>query len=178
MSPEAYTPAPTPSPQPTSAATPRRGGFGRALLTLLVLALLGAAGWTWFSLSWSYSVGDRAGVLQKVSRKGWICKTWEGELAQFIVAGVAPQIWTFSVREASVAAQLSASVGERVQLHYSEHVGVPTACFGDTRYYVERVTVLDVAQRGAPAAPAAPATPATSPPAAVPAPAGPAATSP
>ncbi len=137
-------------PGPTAPTTPiappaapkRRGGFGRFLLALIVLLLAGLAAWTWFSLYWSYSEGDRAGVLQKFSRKGWICKTWEGEVAQYVVAGVAPRIWTFSVRDSGVAAEVSRQVGRNVQLHYTEHVGVPTSCFGDTPYFVERVTVM------------------------------------
>jgi hypothetical protein len=120
----------------------KRGGFGRWLLVLLLVAALVAGGWTWFTLTWAYSEGDRAGVLQKFSRKGWVCKTYEGELAQFIVAGVAPQIWTFSVRDPAVAAELTSVVGQRVQLHYTEHVGVPTNCFGETAYFIEKVVPL------------------------------------
>jgi hypothetical protein len=123
----------------TGAGASRGGGLGRTLLVGLLVLALGAAGWTWFTLSWSYSDGDRGGVLQKFSRKGWICKTYEGELAMYIVAGVAPQIWQFSVRDPEVAAQLGRFVGERVQLHYTEHVAVPTSCFGETRYFVDRV---------------------------------------
>ena len=123
----------------SGSSPPRGGGFGRALLSLLVVAVLAAAAWTWFTLSWSYSDGDRGGVLQKFSRKGWVCKTYEGELAMYIVAGVAPQIWQFSVRDPKVAEQLGSFVGERVQLHYTEHVGVPTNCFGETPYFVDRV---------------------------------------
>ena len=87
------------------------GRFGRILLTVLVLAVLLGALWTWFSLSWAYSEGERAGVLQKFSKKGWICKTYEGELAQYVVGGVAPQIWYFSTRDEKLAKQLSAAVG-------------------------------------------------------------------
>jgi hypothetical protein len=105
----------------------------------LLVPALAAAGWTWFSLSWAYSEGDRAGVLQKFSRKGWICKTYEGELAQYVVAGVAPQIWTFTVRDPQVADELTRVVGRQVQLHYTEHRGVPTTCFGETPYFVEKV---------------------------------------
>lgn len=123
-----------------NAASTRGGGFLRALATLLVAALLAGAAWTWFSLNWSYSEGDRGGVLQKFSRKGWICKTYEGELALYIVGGVAPEIWNFSVRDPEVARQLASHVGERVQLHYTEHRGIPTSCFGETGYFVDRVT--------------------------------------
>ncbi len=120
-------------------APPRRGL--RAVLIVLLLAVAGAGSWTWLTLVWAYSDGERAGVLQKFSRKGWICKTQEGELAQYVVAGVSPQIWLFSVRDPAVAAQLYKAVGERVQLHYTEHPGVPSSCFADTRYFVDRVTV-------------------------------------
>jgi hypothetical protein len=99
--------------------------------------------WTWLTLSWAYSDGERAGVLQKFSRKGWVCKTQEGELAQYVVAGISPQIWQFSVRDKTVANQLDKAVGHRVQLHYTEHPGVPSSCFADTRYFVDHVIVTD-----------------------------------
>jgi hypothetical protein len=95
-------------------------------------------GWTWFTLQWSYSDGERVGVLQKLSRKGWICKTYEGELALYVVSGMAPQIWSFSVRDAAVADQLNKLSGKRVRLHYTEHRGVPSNCFGDTGYFVDQ----------------------------------------
>ena len=81
----------------------------RALIIGLTAIVLVAVLWTWFTLSWSYSDGERAGVLQKFSRKGWICKTYEGELALYIVGGVAPEIWAFSVRDKAVVEQLNAS---------------------------------------------------------------------
>jgi hypothetical protein len=82
-------------------------------------------------------------VLQKFSRKGWVCKTQEGEIAQYLVAGISPQMWLFSVRDKAVAAELDKAVGHRVQLHYTEHPGIPSSCFADTRYFVDRVTVTD-----------------------------------
>ncbi len=130
-------PLPPSPPAPTAARPPRH--FLRAFLTLVLLAAVTLALWTWVALSWSYSDGERAGILQKFSHKGWICKTWEGELAMYVVGGVAPQIWTFSVRDASVAADLSKRVGERLQLHYSEHKGIPTSCVADTPYFVEGI---------------------------------------
>ncbi|HEY7641016.1 MAG TPA: hypothetical protein VH814_14920 [Steroidobacteraceae bacterium] len=122
--------------------TPVRRGFrpGRILLMVLVLAVLLGALWTWFSLSWAYSEGERAGVLQKFSSKGWICKTYEGELAQYVVGGVAPQIWYFSTRDEQLAKQLSAAVGDQIRLHYTEHRGVPTSCFAETPYFAEGFT--------------------------------------
>jgi hypothetical protein len=120
----------------------RVGGFAKAVLIVLALVLAGIALWTWFSLSWSYSEGDRAGVLQKFSRKGWICKTYEGELALYVVGGVSPQIWYFSTRDEELAAKLSKAVGERIQLHYEEHRGVPTNCFAETPYFADSFTVV------------------------------------
>ncbi|MBM4187116.1 MAG: hypothetical protein FJ206_07370 [Gemmatimonadetes bacterium] len=107
---------------------------------VLVPVALGAL-YTAFVLNWSYSDGDRSGALYKFSRKGWICKTWEGELN--ITPGAAsPTIWSFTVRDDAVAKQINEVLGSRVVLHYSEHVGVPTSCFGDTRYFVNAVRVV------------------------------------
>jgi hypothetical protein len=111
------------------------------VLTLLIVLL--PIGWTWLSLHWSYSDGERAGVLLKFSRKGWLCKTQEGEVAQFVVSGVSPQIWYFTVRDEQVAQQLKSLVGSRVQLHYTEHRGIPSSCFGDTNYYVDGITKIE-----------------------------------
>ena len=122
----------------------KRGGrlarlFGIALIVVAVLAVA----WTWFSLSWSYSEGERAGILQKFSKKGWVCKTYEGELAQYVVGGVAPQIWFFSTRDEKVAQQLSGAVGNHIRLHYTEHRGVPTSCFAETPYFAESFTRVE-----------------------------------
>jgi len=94
------------------------------------------------AFSWSYSEGERAGVLQKFSRRGWVCKTYEGELAMSIVPGVTPTIWDFSVRDDAVVPRLNAAMGKRVKLHYTEHPGIPTTCFGYTAYFVDSVTVM------------------------------------
>jgi hypothetical protein len=119
--------------------------MGRIRNTVLIVAallLVGAAVWTWFSLSWSYSEGERAGVLQKFSKKGWICKTYEGELALYVVGGVAPQIWYFSTRDEALAQELFKNVGSQVQLHYTEHRGIPTSCFAETPYFATKIRVL------------------------------------
>ncbi|MFI5214719.1 MAG: hypothetical protein ACHQU8_09305 [Gemmatimonadales bacterium] len=88
------------------------------------------------ALHWSYSQGERAGTLQKFSKKGWLCKTWEGELMQPTAPGVAPTVWTFTVRDAEIARQVNFGLGRHVVLRYQEHRGVPTTCFGDTPYFV------------------------------------------
>jgi hypothetical protein len=109
----------------------------------VVLAVIVLVCWTYTALAlhWSYSEGERVGVLQKLSRKGWVCKTDEGELAMYIVSGVAPQIWSFTVRDAKVMQQLNAQLGQRVRLHYAEHRGIPSSCFGDTNYFVDAVSL-------------------------------------
>jgi hypothetical protein len=126
-----------------------RGRFGRWFMILLLVLAIGAGLWTWLTLAWAYAEGERAGVLQKFVRRGWICKTQEGEIAlyygggQYMGAGNSPQLWDFSVRDKTVAASLSKAVGHRVQLHYTEHPGIPTLCFAETRFFVDRVTVTD-----------------------------------
>lgn len=128
--------APTPEP-------PARRHNRRALILAILLSpVLLFAGYTWFVLHWDYSNGYRSGMLQKFSRKGWLCKTYEGELWQSVVVNVAPNIWLFSVREEPVARQLDTLVGKQLRLHYTEHRGVPGTCFGDTSFFVDSVAVV------------------------------------
>jgi hypothetical protein len=117
-------------------------------MILLLLIIVGGGLWTWLTLAWAYADGERAGVLQKFVRRGWVCKTHEGEIALFYGGGQylgpgTPQLWDFSVRDKAVAEQLNKAVGRRVQLHYTEHPGIPTNCFADTRYFVDKVTITD-----------------------------------
>jgi hypothetical protein len=112
-------------------------------LVLLVLAVVVVfALYVTAALNWSYSKGERAGFLQKVSDKGWICKTWEGELSLVALPGAAPEKFLFTVRDAAVAAQVNAAAGKRVALSYEQHMGLPTSCFGDTSYFVTGVKEL------------------------------------
>src|SRR2546426_1234321 len=111
-------------------------------LMLTLLLFLGAA-YLLVAFNYSYSDGSRAGYLQKFSRKGWICKTYEGELAMTTVPGVAPTLWSFSVRDQTVARQIESVVGKMVVLHYTEHRGLPTSCFGETSTFVDSVRVQD-----------------------------------
>jgi hypothetical protein len=127
--------------------TRQEAGFARWIVIVLLVIVAGAALWTWFSLSWSYSDGQRAGVLQKFSSKGWICKTYEGELALYVVGGVAPQIWYFSARDEEVARRLASAVGQQIRLHYTEHRGVPSSCFAETPYFAES---FELVGQGAP----------------------------
>ena len=113
------------------------------LTALVVAPLLAVALWTFITLSWSYSRGERAGYVQKFSQKGWLCKTWEGELAMVNVPGAMQEKFQFSVRDEMVASYISGSMGKRVSLTYEQHKGVPTNCFGETDYYVTAVKVLE-----------------------------------
>lgn len=113
---------------------------------LLALLLPAASVAVYFAvvLNWSYSSGERAGWIQKLSDKGWVCKTWEGELALVSLPGSATvEKFVFTVRDDLVAAEISKVMGRRVTLHYEEKVGLPTSCFGETRYYVTKVTVAN-----------------------------------
>jgi hypothetical protein len=114
----------------------------RYLLVFLLVLFAGTGLWTWLTLQWAYSDGTRSGVLQKFAHRGWLCKTQEGDLALYS-GGLSPQIWHFSVRDPGVGAQIEKAVGARVQVHYTEHPGMPSTCFADTRYFVDRVTVTD-----------------------------------
>lgn len=109
------------------------------LLFLIVTPIVLAALFLTFMLNWSYSEGERAGYLQKFSHKGWICKTYEGELAMSTVPGTAPIIWNFSVRDEDVAKEINAQLGKKVVLHYHEYRYLPTNCFGETDYFVDAV---------------------------------------
>lgn len=131
-------------PAGTSIPAPRppRRSFMFFVWTSVVGALVLIALYTLLMLWWSYSEGERAGVLQKFSKRGWVCKTYEGELAMYVVGGVAPQIWDFSVRDAAVVEQLHKAVGRQVRLHYDEHRGLPTNCFGETDYFIDQVEIV------------------------------------
>jgi hypothetical protein len=122
----------------------RRRHLGLLLLvTILLVPAIIFGAWAWITLNYSYSKGDRAGYVQKISQKGWLCKTWEGELAMANLPGTMPQIFHFSVRNDSIAKLVDDNVGKRVSLTYEEHRGVPTSCFAETDYYVTNVRLIN-----------------------------------
>jgi hypothetical protein len=104
---------------------------GLILLPALIFTI-----WAGIALSYSYSTGSRVGYLQKLSRKGWLCKTWEGELQLSNIPGSAPILFQFSVRSDSIAHAIEAQAGRQVRLEYEQHIGVPSTCFGETEYFV------------------------------------------
>ena len=125
----------------TSTPPARRGFFARhtlatVLAAIILLPILGMLLWVTLTLNYSYSSGDRAGIIQKFSSRGWLCKTWEGELLMSAVPGSAPEKFLFTVRSDSVADEINKMNGRYVILHYEQRKGVPTSCFGDTEYFV------------------------------------------
>jgi len=118
---------------------PRRAISIFAFVIIAAVALF--ALYTWVVLHWSYSEGERAGYLQKLSRKGWLCKTWEGEILLSSMPGAIPERFAFTVRDENVVRQLQAAMGQRVQLTYQQHIGVPTSCFGETEYFVDKAVI-------------------------------------
>ena len=127
----------------TPVASPRRGPsrlklfFWVVVVPLALIALYVFVVW-----KWNYSTGERAGWVQKFSKKGWICKTWEGELSMVSMPGATPEKFFFTVWDDKVAADINAAMGRRVSLHYDEKVGLPTTCFGETRHWVNGITVV------------------------------------
>lgn len=118
----------------------KRRVLGIAVSVVVIAAALFAL-YIWAALNWSYSEGERAGYLQKLSRKGWLCKTWEGEILLSSMPGAIPERFAFTVRDDNVVRQLQSAMGQRVQLTYAQHSGLPTTCFGETNYYVEKAVV-------------------------------------
>jgi hypothetical protein len=167
----------TPTPASTTRSVPRRGPSRLKLaFWLLIVPLALLAAYFAIVLNWNYSSGERAGWIQKFSRKGWLCKTWEGEMAMVTMPGSSPEKFLFTVWDDGVAQQINRVMGKRVTLHYEEKVGLPTTCFGETRHFVTGVAAVDeiplapgivVPLPGSPApaapAPAAPGSPAPAP---------------
>lgn len=115
-----------------------------SLLILVVLFLIsGFSAYVWLTLHWSFSKGERVGYVQKISQKGWVVKTWEGELQMLPVPGAAPEKFVFSVRQDDIARKINGVVGKKVALLYEQHKGVPSKCFGETEYFVTDVKVLE-----------------------------------
>lgn len=113
------------------------------IAAVIIVPIVGFALYTWSALSYTYSQGERAGYVQKFSKKGWICKTWEGELALVSMPGTVAEKFYFTVRDDKVAESINQSLGKRVALTYQQHVGIPTSCFGETEYFVSAVKAVE-----------------------------------
>lgn len=126
----------------------------RFITTVLIILGLLAGAWLWLALQWSYSEGERAGYVQKLSKKGWLCKTWEGEIAMVTMPGAIPEKFDFTVRDGAVAQKINSLAGKRVVLYYRQHKFIPSSCFGETEYFVENAREL-VDTQATPLAPSA-----------------------
>jgi hypothetical protein len=139
----------------------------RFVLIALLLVVVLVAGYGFVATKWAYATGERAGWVQKFSRKGWVCKTWEGELAIVSMPGTTPEKFYFTVWDPAVADRINQAMGQRVSLHYEQKVGLPGSCFGESDYWVDDIRVFPEGL-ATPAAPGIPAPPHASPPAAPP----------
>jgi hypothetical protein len=134
------------------------GKIFRYLLVASLLIVAVIAGWVWVMLNWSYAEGERTGYIQKFSRKGWLCKTWEGEIALVTMPGAIPEKFEFTVRDEEVADKVNAAAGNRVTLSYHQRKFIPTTCFGETEYFVDGLRLpTDAAAAGQPGVVTAPA---------------------
>ena len=115
----------------------------KVLAGILALAVMLFVAYTWVTLHWSYSSGERAGYVQKFSKKGWLCKTWEGEMALVSMPGTVAEKFYFTVRDDALAKQINESIGKRVALSYDQHKFVPSSCFGDTEYFIGGIKVVE-----------------------------------
>jgi hypothetical protein len=113
------------------------------IAAVLIVPVLLFALYTWTALTWTYSSGERPGYVQKFSKKGWICKTWEGELALVSIPGTMTEKFYFTVRSDSIAELINRTIGKRVALTYLQHKGIPTTCFGETEYFVMGVRAVE-----------------------------------
>ena len=121
----------------------RMNSFIKWLLSLVLIGLVGISAYTWLMLTWSYGNGERAGYVQKFSKRGFICKTWEGELAMVSMPGTMSEKFLFTVRDVAVAQKINDNLVKKVALSYDQHIGLPTTCFGDTEYFVSSVEVIN-----------------------------------
>lgn len=120
-----------------------RVSFGGWVTKIVLAVVLIFILYTWFTLTWSYSEGERAGSVQKFSKRGWVFKTWEGELAMVNLPGAATEKFYFSVRDDSVANAITRSMGQRVALNYEQHIGLPVSWFMETEYNVTGVRTIE-----------------------------------
>ena len=113
--------------------------FLRALTYLVLGIVLLSTAWLWLVLNWNYSEGERAGYMQKLSKRGWLCKTWEGEIAMVTMPGAIPEKFEFTVRDDALAEKINQLAGKRVVLSYRQHKFIPSTCFGETEYFVSDI---------------------------------------
>jgi len=108
----------------------------RTVVGLVLTLVVGVALYLLFAYHFAYSRGESVGFVQKISYKGWVCKTWEGEQVRALsVVPAVPEKFAFTVRDEKVVEQINALIGQKVVLDYAQHKGLPS-CFGDTEHFV------------------------------------------
>lgn len=117
----------------------------RFFLMLLGILLIGGLIFVWVA-GWTFSEGTRAGELIKVSRKGVVFKTYEGQLNlggfQSDNAGIVGNIWEFSTTKNDVYDRLQELEGKKIKLHYRQRYK-PMPWQGKTDYFVHKVEVIE-----------------------------------
>jgi hypothetical protein len=112
----------------------------RTFIGLVLTALLAAGAYLLFAYHFTYSKGESVGYVQKLSYKGWVCKSWEGEQVRALASMPAvPEKFPFTVRDAAVADQINSHIGQKVVMEYEQHKGLPS-CFGETEHFITKVT--------------------------------------
>jgi hypothetical protein len=112
----------------------------RTVIGLVLTVVIGFGLYLMFAYHFTYSKGESVGYVQKLSYKGWICKTWEGEQVRALaVMPAIPEKFAFTVRDTDVADQINALIGQKVVVEYAQHKGLPS-CFGETEYFISKVT--------------------------------------
>lgn len=125
--------------QPGATPSRRKSHLKLTLALIVLVPILVAALYTWGTLQFAYATGAKTGYVNSFSREGRLCGRWEGELAMVSIPGAPPDLFHFSVRDDSLAEIITKTRGQNVTITYDEHRGVPTSCFGDTRFHVTGV---------------------------------------
>ena len=128
--------------QPDATRSRWKSRLKLALALIIIVPILLGALYTWSTLHFAYATGAKTGYVQKFSKEGWLCKTWEGELAMTPVPGAAPEIFYFTVRDEAVVKRIKDAEGKKVALYYKEKRGIPSSCFGDTHHFINDVRAL------------------------------------
>ncbi|MEQ1552701.1 MAG: hypothetical protein ABL929_00915 [Ferruginibacter sp.] len=123
----------------------KSGGCGKYIFMALVLGLILGGAIFWWKYYYTYSDGSRSGMLQKLSHKGNLMKTYEGELVLSSVSSssgvaLASEKFFFSIANDSIAKMMMNMEGKKVRLHYEQKKGA-LPWRGDSEYIVDGATL-------------------------------------
>lgn len=128
------------------ATTNKPSHTGRNVLLIILAVVILATAITFLIFNYTYSEGSRAGVVVKFSKRGYVLKTYEGELNMGGMGNIPNtaqmnMMWSFSVKDQAVADTLMHLEGRKVSLHYKEKIkNMPWQ--GETKYFVDGVEVI------------------------------------